>query len=126
MRQIDILAHGRRAEKTTRGEIYIENEKVACPDPKCAIVFQKYLLSPWKAIRKNMEFGPKVRGLSIWQQARCTVLFVTHGINEAIYLSDRVVIKADRSVILNKAVKIMDLAKTAGAGRLCLATEKGL
>ena len=35
-----------------------------------------------------------------------------------------VVIRADRSVILNKAVKVMDLAKAAGAGRLCLATEK--
>ncbi len=35
-----------------------------------------------------------------------------------------VVIKADRTVILNKAVKIMDLVKAAGAGRLCLATEK--
>ena len=37
-----------------------------------------------------------------------------------------VVIKADRAVILNKAVKAMDLAKAAGAGRLCLATEKDL
>ena len=37
-----------------------------------------------------------------------------------------VVIKADRSVILNKAVKVMDIVKAAGAGRLCLATEKGL
>jgi len=27
-------------------------------------------------------------------------------------------------VVLNKAVKVMDLAKAAGAGRLCLATEK--
>ena len=35
-----------------------------------------------------------------------------------------VVIKADREIILNKAVRVMDLAKTAGAGRLCLATEK--
>jgi biopolymer transport protein ExbD len=35
-----------------------------------------------------------------------------------------VVVKADRSVILNKAVKVMDLAKAAGAERLCLATEK--
>jgi biopolymer transport protein ExbD len=35
-----------------------------------------------------------------------------------------VVIRADRSVILNKAVKVMDIAKAAGAGRLCLATEK--
>jgi len=35
-----------------------------------------------------------------------------------------VVVKADREVVLNKAVKVMDLAKAAGAGRLCLATEK--
>ncbi|MDY6972456.1 MAG: biopolymer transporter ExbD [Thermodesulfobacteriota bacterium] len=36
-----------------------------------------------------------------------------------------VVIRADRAVILNEAVKVMDIAKAAGAGRLCLATEKG-
>jgi len=35
-----------------------------------------------------------------------------------------VVVKADRSVLLNKAVRVMDVAKAAGAGRLCLATEK--
>lgn len=35
-----------------------------------------------------------------------------------------VVIKADRAVILNKAVRVMDVAKAAGAGRLVLATEK--
>ena len=35
-----------------------------------------------------------------------------------------VVVKADRSVVLNKAVKVMDIAKAAGAARLCLATEK--
>ena len=35
-----------------------------------------------------------------------------------------VVLRADRAVILNKAVKVMDVAKAAGAGRLCLATEK--
>jgi biopolymer transport protein ExbD len=37
-----------------------------------------------------------------------------------------VVIKADRAVILNHAVRVMDLAKAAGAERLCLATEKEL
>jgi len=35
-----------------------------------------------------------------------------------------VVIKADRSVILDKAVKVMDMAKAAGAGKLVLATER--
>ena len=35
-----------------------------------------------------------------------------------------VVVRADRAIILNKAVKVMDVVKAAGAGRLCLATEK--
>jgi biopolymer transport protein ExbD len=35
-----------------------------------------------------------------------------------------VVVKADRAVVLNKAVKVMDVVKAAGAARLCLATEK--
>jgi len=37
-----------------------------------------------------------------------------------------VIIKADKTVVLNKAVRVMDIAKAAGAGRLSLATEKGL
>ena len=35
-----------------------------------------------------------------------------------------VVVKADRSVLLNKVVHVMDIAKAAGAARLCLATQK--
>lgn len=38
--------------------------------------------------------------------------------------NELVVVRADRAVMLNKAVKVMDIAKAAGAGRLCLATEK--
>lgn len=34
-----------------------------------------------------------------------------------------VILKADREIILNKAVKVMDIAKSAGAGRICIATE---
>ncbi len=36
----------------------------------------------------------------------------------------QVFIKADRRVVLNQAVKVMDMAKAAGAGSLYLATEK--
>ena len=38
----------------------------------------------------------------------------------------QVFIKADRRVVLNQAVKVMDMAKAAGAGSLYLATEKDL
>lgn len=38
----------------------------------------------------------------------------------------QVVIKADRRVVLNQAVRVMDLTKAAGAAELYLATEKDL
>jgi biopolymer transport protein ExbD len=37
-----------------------------------------------------------------------------------------VVVKADRKVVLDRAVKVMDIAKAAGAARLSLATEKDI
>jgi len=36
----------------------------------------------------------------------------------------RVVVKADREVVLDAAVKVMDVARAAGAERLLLATER--
>lgn len=37
-----------------------------------------------------------------------------------------VVVKADRGIILDRAMAVMDVAKAAGASRLCLATENEL
>jgi NitT/TauT family transport system ATP-binding protein len=161
-----LLAAG--LNKATGGRIMIDGQTVNGPDPKRAIVFQEYLLFPWKTVRDNVEFGPQVRGLGkderrrisskyidlvglknfenryphelsggmkqrvaiaralanepkvmlmdepfgaldaltrellqhellrIWQETQCTVLFVTHSINEAVYLSDRVVVMSKR------------------------------
>jgi len=36
----------------------------------------------------------------------------------------RVIVRADRRLMLNKAVRVMDMAKAAGAKNLTLATEK--
>jgi NitT/TauT family transport system ATP-binding protein len=155
-------------ENLTSGKITCDSEAVKGPDPKRAIVFQEYLLFPWQTVRKNIEFGPKVNGvtaeerkkisdkyisliglegfenqyphelsggmkqrvaiaralanrpdvllmdepfgaldaltremlqaelLRVWQTTECTVLFVTHSISEAVFLSDRVVIMSNR------------------------------
>ena len=48
--------------------------------------------------------------LRIWQQARKTVLFVTHQIEEAVYLSDRVMVMTKRPGFAKKVFDI-DLAR---------------
>jgi NitT/TauT family transport system ATP-binding protein len=51
----------------------------------------------------------------IWEQGRKTVLFVTHQIDEAVFLSDRVLVFARRPVRVREVVKI-DLPRPRGLG----------
>jgi len=51
-------------ERFTDGELLLEDKPVKGPDPAHAIVFQEYLLFPWRTVWQNVEFGPEVRGLS--------------------------------------------------------------
>jgi len=171
-----LLAAG--LESTTSGRILIDEQPVNGPDPQRSIVFQEYLLFPWKTVRGNVEFGPEVREISkkkrheiasqyiklvglegfenryphelsggmkqrvaiaralanepkvilmdepfgaldaltreilqikllqIWQKAKCTVIFVTHSISEAIYLSDKVVVMSKRPGRIKEKVVI--------------------
>jgi NitT/TauT family transport system ATP-binding protein len=44
--------------------------------------------------------------LKMWRQTRKTVIFVTHQIEEAIYLSDRVVVFSARPAKIREIVKV--------------------
>jgi NitT/TauT family transport system ATP-binding protein len=44
--------------------------------------------------------------LRIWQQERKTVLFVTHGIEEAIYLADRIVVLTPRPARIERVIDV--------------------
>jgi NitT/TauT family transport system ATP-binding protein len=51
---------------------------------------------PFAALDAQTRDLMQVELLRIWREARKTVLFVTHQIDEAIYLSDRVLVMSKR------------------------------
>jgi NitT/TauT family transport system ATP-binding protein len=155
-------------ERLTSGHISVDGRSLNGPGLDRGIVFQEYALFPWQTVQKNVEFGPRVRGLTkkerrlisekyieltglqgfesyypgelsggmrqrialaralanepeillmdepfaaldaqlrealqqevlqIWEQTRKTIVFVTHQIEEAIFLAQRVVVMTAR------------------------------
>jgi ABC-type nitrate/sulfonate/bicarbonate transport system ATPase subunit len=51
-------------EKKSAGRILVDGEHIKGPGPDRAVVFQEYALFPWLNLRRNVEFGPREKGMS--------------------------------------------------------------
>lgn len=51
-------------EEPTAGRALVDGSEVSGPGPERGVIFQQYALFPWLTVRKNVEFGLKVAGLS--------------------------------------------------------------
>ena len=152
----------------TSGSVLVDGKAIRGPSSDRGVVFQQYSLFPWLSVRKNVEFGLKMKGVAasqretqartllglagllafenhypdqlsggmkqrvgivralatspqvllmdepfgaldaqtrtvmqeiltnMWQQFRISVLFVTHDIEESIFLSDRIYVMTAR------------------------------
>ncbi len=50
-------------ETATTGVVKINGKEVTSPGPDRGVVYQNIALFPWLTTRKNIEYGPKVRGV---------------------------------------------------------------
>jgi NitT/TauT family transport system ATP-binding protein len=154
--------------KVDNGALLLDGKRIRGPGSDRGVVFQQYSLFPWMTVRKNVEFGLKMQGVSaakretqartllgltgllafenhypsqlsggmkqrvgivralatspqvllmdepfgaldsqtrsvmqeiltnMWQRLRLSVLFITHDIEEAIFLSDRIYVMTAR------------------------------
>ncbi len=48
----------------TSGIISLEGHAIKKVEPRCGMIFQTYALFPWLTVRENVEFGPKINGIS--------------------------------------------------------------
>jgi len=44
------------------GHVMLRGQPITRIEPRCGMVFQSYALFPWKTVRVNVEFGPKMQG----------------------------------------------------------------
>jgi NitT/TauT family transport system ATP-binding protein len=47
----------------TSGSVFLDGVSVSEPGAERGMVFQAYTLFPWLTVRRNVEFGPKLRGV---------------------------------------------------------------
>ncbi|OPX63704.1 MAG: Trehalose/maltose import ATP-binding protein MalK [Methanomassiliicoccales archaeon PtaB.Bin134] len=165
-------------ESQTTGKILLNGKEIAGPGSDRGMVFQEFALFPWRTVRRNVEFGLELKGVSaeerhertqryidlvglkgfedyhpyqlsggmkqrvgiaralanepaillmdepfgaldaqtrnlmqkellrIWSETRKTVIFITHSVDEAVFLADRIVVMTARPSSIGEIYEI--------------------
>ena len=59
------------------GELLLRGEVIRGIEPRCGMVFQSYALFPWKTVRGNVAFGPRMRGVQAAERRRRVEHFIS-------------------------------------------------
>ena len=62
--------------RPSAGQLLLRGRPIAGIEPRCGVVFQSYALFPWKTVRGNVEFGPKMRGLARAERRRIAARYI--------------------------------------------------
>ena len=54
----------------TSGEILLDGKKIEGPGPDRGVVFQEYALFPWRTVRRNVEFGLEIKGVTVEDRSK--------------------------------------------------------
>jgi len=57
-------------ESPTEGRVLVDGKEVGGPGQDRGLVFQSYMLFPWRTVMGNVEMGPKLRGVSKEERKR--------------------------------------------------------
>jgi NitT/TauT family transport system ATP-binding protein len=65
-----LLTIGAGLVTPTRGEVLVDGRSTLGPGADRGMVFQSYSLYPWRSVRRNIEFGPEIGGVSRSERRR--------------------------------------------------------
>ena len=60
----------------TSGRVFLDGVEVSEPGAERGVVFQAYTLFPWLTVRRNVEFGPRLRGVRRPERERLAERFL--------------------------------------------------
>lgn len=63
-------------DELTEGEATIFGKRIEGPGAERGMVFQGYTLFPWLTVRKNIEFGPRLKRMSVKEKIKTSNYFL--------------------------------------------------